>query len=187
MKSINIILPNKNRDNNGTIKNKILKEIANRYPFFKWHTDEKEPEFSVEYAGPKDILVFGNPNMHLFALNKRFWDNSKYNKDIMEYANTLVEQSNRTYDAETELDIAMFKLKKYAETIKSYEEDKGYDFTYMGMPCRIYDTFIQIGSNIIPYRGYSPLINRIVNQNKRANIIATLTSISKFISVEFAA
>lgn len=186
MKTVNIILPNKNYDNNGSIKNKILNEVNKRYPFFKWNMNDNEPEFSVEYAGPRDTLVFDFINSRFSALNKRFW-NPYPNEEIKHYANTLVAQSNRTYDAETDLDMAMYRLKKYAEFINSYNEDRGYDFVYMGMPCRIYDKFIQIGSNIIPYDGYSTFIHNIRNIEKQKKLIATITKVSKTLSIELAA
>lgn len=186
METINIILPNKKRDNKGTIKNKILNEINRRYPFFDWHMDDDEPQYSVEYAGPGDMLVLGKPGICFSALNKRFWTRDTADFDLIRYGNNLVEQSKRKYNAETDLDIAMCNLREYAKAIKEYTEDKGYDFKFMGMPCRIYDHFIQIGSNIIPYDDYTTYFDHIRTEKKKEEIMNIILNISTYIHLNAA-
>lgn len=186
METINIILPNKKRDSKGAIKNKILNEINRRYPFFDWHMNDDEPQYSVEHAGPGDMLVIGKPGICFSALNKRFWVRDTADFDLIRYGNNLVEQSKRNYDAETDLDVAMYNLREYAKAIKEYTEDKGYDFRFMGMSCKIYDHFIQIGSNIIPYNGYNNYFNRIRTEKRKEEIINVIFSINNYIEMNAA-
>ena len=56
MTSFTIQLPHKNNDNNGTVKNRIMKAIQNKLPFAKWHGihTEEDENLSVAFAGPKD-------------------------------------------------------------------------------------------------------------------------------------
>jgi len=61
MKGFTIKLPKQNIDPQGSLKNRILNEVKNRLPFAKWygiHTPE-DPEYSISYAGPEDLLCFG--------------------------------------------------------------------------------------------------------------------------------
>lgn len=73
MKGFTIKLPKQNIDPQGSLKNRILNEVKNRLPFAKWygiHTPE-DPEYSISYAGPEDLLCFGcNRNAHFSAFNK---------------------------------------------------------------------------------------------------------------------
>ena len=76
MKGFTIKLPKQNIDPQGSLKNRILNEVKNRLPFAKWygiHTPE-DPEYSVSYAGPEDLLCFGcNRNAHFSAFNKKYY------------------------------------------------------------------------------------------------------------------
>lgn len=77
MKGFTIRLPKQNIDPQGSLKNRILNEVKNRLPFAKWygiHTPE-DPEYSISYAGPEDLLCFGcNRNAHFSAFNKNIID-----------------------------------------------------------------------------------------------------------------
>lgn len=74
----------------------------------------------------------------------------------------------RQYDAVSEFDLALKRLAEYAKIMEDYEEDRGYDFTYMGQPVRIYQKFIQIGYTIIPIDNPSLFLN---NYHKADKII----------------
>lgn len=67
MKGFTIKLPKQNIDPQGSLKNRILNEVKNRLPFAKWygiHTPE-DPEYSISYAGPEDLLCFDAIEMHI--------------------------------------------------------------------------------------------------------------------------
>ena len=113
MKGFTIKLPKQNIDPQGSLKNRILNEVKNRLPFAKWygiHTPE-DPEYSISYAGPEDLLCFGcNRNAHFSAFNK------KYYRPTCSYDNSLTcPFANRAfklrqYDAISEFDLALKRI-----------------------------------------------------------------------------
>lgn len=142
MKTFTIGLPNNFDDNKGSIKNYILKTIAEQFPFFKWNQNKNEKYFNLQYAGPSDHLAFEiGEEPKFYALNKRFWN------PFIKRPNTTTNYS--AYDVAK----AMRKLREYAEQYNDYLKDPGYDFiNQYGEPVRIYHNFIQIGDNIIPFK-----------------------------------
>lgn len=141
MKTFTIGLPNKFNDNNGSIKNYILNTVAEQFPFFKWNTNN-EKVYDIQYAGPSDKLVFEfGKEPYFYALNRKFW-------------NPFIKPSNNTENyTPYEVAKAMHNLRKYAEQYNDYLRDPGYDYlTLDGKPVRIYQKFIQIGDNIIPFK-----------------------------------
>lgn len=148
MKRFTIGLPNESVNNSGSIKNRILERIKDIYPFFKWNVGG-DKEFDLQYAGPKDRLIFdfGNDRPRFFAWNRRFWNPFNTMKDVP--------TSTEHYTA-NELNKALLKLHKYAKQYNNYFDDNGYDYiTANGEPVRIYQTFIQIGDHIFPFKGYN--------------------------------
>lgn len=182
MKSFTIQLPHKNLDNNGTVKNRIMKAIQEKLPFAKWHgihTREDE-DLSVAFAGPKDKLRVTNFNGEtLFhALNK----NSKklFNPCLNCTCNCPFANGNidLKYDGLSELDIALRKINAYAKWLAEQEEDPGYDFLYMNTPVRIYQNFIQIGNTILPLSNIFHTLNRF-REEKKETYINIIINISK--------
>src|SRR5574344_12892 len=145
------------RNDGGSLKSKIMNKSANTYPFMKWngiHTKE-DPAVSVQYAGPGDHLTFGiNPSAHFAAINRKYYRPTACFISPTDCRYLKVP----SYNADTELDLAMARLERYAKSIKDYEEDRGYDYTYMGLPVSIHQNFIQIGTNIIPLKNYRPIL-----------------------------
>lgn len=180
MKSFTIKLPKQNIDPQGSLKNRILNEVKNRLPFAKWygiHTPE-DPEFSVSYAGPEDLLCFGcNRNAHFSALNKKYYRPEHTHNDycMCPFANRVFKL--REYDAISEFDMALKRLSEYAKIIEDSEKDPGYDFIYNGQPVRIYQKFIQIGYTIIPIDNPSLFLNNYRKSDKN-NIINIIINIS---------
>lgn len=179
MKSFTIQIPNRNVDNNGTIKQRILKEVATKFPFLKWHgihTPETEEE-SVSYAGPGDLLAFGiNRNAHFSALNKKF---NKCKNCPCYFCETADDGFYAdTYDGISEFDLALHRLAKYAKWVEEQEKDPGYDFLYADQPVRIYQKFIQIGNTIIPMNNPYSILNRF-KEEKKNNIINIIVNVSK--------
>lgn len=165
MKTFTIGLPKYNNDNKGSIKNYILKSVAEQFPFFKWNLNENEKYNNISYAGPADRLIFdfntGSPKF--YALNKRFWNPfSKHVDDNAENYSSL------------DLMRAMIKLRKYADQYNDYLSDPGYDYiNQFGQPVRIYQNFIQIGDHIIPFKGYGMFLDK-KKENKYINIIMNI-------------
>jgi len=179
MKSFTIELPNKNIDNKGTIKNRILKEIATKFPFLKWHgihTPETKEE-SISYAGPNDLLAFGiNKNAHFSALNYKL---NKCKNCPCYHCETASEPFYvDTFNGVTEFDIAMRRLAKYAKYVEEQEKDPGYDFLWYNQPVRIYQKFIQIGNTIIPTNNPYRLLNTLKEEKKNEliNIIINISN-----------
>lgn len=84
----------------------------------------------------------------------------------------------RQYDAISEFDLALKRLAEYAKIMEDYEEDRGYDFTYMGQSVRIYQKFIQIGYTIIPIDNPSLFLNnyRKADKNNIVNVIINISN-----------
>lgn len=180
MKSFTIQLPHKNIDNNGTVKNRIMKAIQEKLPFAKWHgihTPENE-DLSIAYAGPEDYLGITNlkDTVYFHALNKKFFNPCKKCYAYCPFAKECLDLNH--YDGLTEFDLAMRKLNRYAEWLAEQEEDPGYDFIYMGQPVRIYQNFIQIGNTILPLNDITSSLNRF-KKEKKDNIINIIINISK--------
>ena len=181
MKSFTIRLPHNNIDNNGTVKNRIMKAIQEKLPFAKWHGihTEEDENYSVAFAGPKDYLGITNfKDTTLFhALNKKFFNPKKKCSYVTcPFANGTFELRN--YDALTEFDLAMRKINAYADWLAEQEKDPGYDFIYMGQPVRIYQNFIQIGNTILPLNDITASLNRF-REEKKENFINIIINISK--------
>jgi hypothetical protein len=140
MKQFTITLPKKNIDPKGTLKSRILHEVATKFPFLKWHgIDTPEDEMSsISFAGPGDKLIFGlNPDAEFAALN-------------CPCKNCPLLNGIRNYNLPQDLDLALYRLHKYAAEVKN-NDDKGYDFLIGNTPVRIYQKFIQIGNTVIPF------------------------------------
>lgn len=177
-------LPSKAKDYAGELKSKILNKIANNYPNLTWHGIDCEecPLNSVSYAGPGDYLTFGiDSNMNVAAFNKRYYNpnysGTCYYNSIPLNLDHRYAGAPKFYDAETQLDIAMYKLHEYAKFVKEQQKIKGYDFEYQGQPVKIYPKFIQVGYSIIPYENYRPCFN-CINATERKNIFNIIINIS---------
>lgn len=181
MKSFTIQLPNKNLDNNGTVKNRIMKAIQEKLPFAKWHgihTPEDE-QLSVSYAGPGDYLGITKLEdvVYFHALNKKFFDPfKKCSCCKCPFAKGPINLNN--YDGLTEFDIALRKINAYAKWLEEQEADPGYDFLYFNTPVRIYQNFIQIGNTILPLNDINNSLNRF-KKEKQENFINIIINISK--------
>jgi len=147
-------------NDNGTLKSKIMNKIASTYPFMKWHGihTEEDPAVSVAYAGPGDYLTFGiRPDAHFAAINKKYYRPTAAYFDPADCRYVKVPK----YNADTELDLAMMRLAAYAKFVEENEEDRGYDYTYNGLPVRFYPNFVQIGTTIIPLKEYKPVLSTL--------------------------
>lgn len=189
MEGFTITLPKQNIDSKGSLKNRILNEVKNRLPFAKWygiHTKDEDPEYSVSYAGPEDLLCFGVNRLAEFsALNKKYYKptcpcDSCY---TCPFANKAFKLCN--YEADTELDMALNRIAKYAKFLENYKKDPGFDFMYNGQPVRIYQKFIQIGYAIIPIDNPSLYLNSIsgANKNTTINIIINISKSKKITNI----
>lgn len=180
MTSFTITNPHKNIDNNGTLKSRILKEIANKLPFAKWHGihTEEDPKYSIAFAGPEDELHFNfNEPIHFSALNKRFFTpKTKCTCCDCPFANSKLNLNY--YDGFTDFDLAMRRIQKYIKHMIELEEDPGYDFLWGDTPVRIYQNFIQIGNSIVPMNDPYATLNRLSNRSKE-NIINIIINVSK--------
>ena len=179
MKSFTINLPKYNLDNKGTVKNRIMKAIAEKLPFAKWHGvhTEEHPDLSVAYAGPEDYLGITNfeNNVYFHALNKKFFDPCRECSALCPFAKT--HNGIRNYDGLTEFDIALHKIEAYAKWLEE-QEDPGYDFLIGNTPVRIYQNFIQIGNSIFALKDITSTLNRF-SEKKKDNIINIIINISK--------
>ena len=179
MKSFTISLPNKNLDNNGTVKNRLLKAIQEKLPFAKWHGlhCEENEDHSISYAGPHDRLGLSFDNqVYFYALNKRFFNPCKRCTGVL--CPFAKERFNlNDYDGLTEFDLALRKINQYAEWLKK-QEDPGYDFLYFGTPVRIYQNFIQIGNTILRLNDVNSTLN-LMSEKKKENMINIIINISK--------
>lgn len=177
-------LPSKVQDSAGALKSKIMNTIAEKYPFLSWHGIDCEecPLNSVNYAGPEDYLTFGiNKDAHFAALNKRFFKPTYCNKCTYNSIPLELDPNYagvpKFYNAATQLDEAMYRLHEYAKFVKSEQENKGFDFKYLGQPVKIYPNFIQIGYTIIPFDNYRMHFNSFEN-SQRQNIVNIIIKIS---------
>ena len=179
MKSFTINLPKYNLDNNGTVKNRIMKAIQEKLPFAKWHGihTEEHPDLSVAYAGPEDYLGITNfeDNVYFHTLNKKFFDPKRKCTASCPFVKHYLDLNN--YDGLTELDLALRKIDAFAKWLKE-QEDPGYDFLYGNTPVRIYQNFIQIGNTILPLNNITSSLNRF-KKEKQDNYINIIINVSK--------
>lgn len=168
-----------NIDRASSLKEKMLKAMS-KYPFFKWHgidTDE-DPRYSVAYAGTNDYLTFGvHPNAHFAAINRRYFKQETPN--VMFSKNRFVNYEDiPTVYTSDKFYTAISKIAEHAEAVKNYLEDPGYDYKINGVPVRVYSSFIQVGTQIIPLKNYnSYLLN--LREEERINIFKIVIKINE--------
>jgi hypothetical protein len=142
-----VTLPSKADDKNGYFKKGFIKEI-NKYPWLTAagldNPRTREVE-SIEYAGPKDSLVFGLDNKHDITYTM-----------LPEF---LIPAP--TYDIISEWDGAVDRLGKFAESRKPNYTKKNYfsGFNNTRPSCEVYDAFIKVGYTIIPRVKPAPRFN----------------------------
>ena len=149
-----------------TIEDKIVNELKNRYGF-KAHTEHMK----MYKPGPKTPTFADLFILYPFAPTQ--WHTPNILDHNLDYAKRIVAQA--TKPKESALDAALRRLKEFADSLD--EEEKSYDFMFMGKPVKFYDKFIQIGSNIIPTLDYKPYFSNLT-ERKKENIINLIINIS---------
>lgn len=133
----------------GKYKNYIIERLTKRFP---WLTidgiDEPKTYSGVQYAGPDSVLTFGTSKYHNVSWSDLSLDKIK-DKGIAIY-------SLNTWG------LFLDRLENYAKNNhplyflcdKEGEDKLGYDYKLNDQPVKIYDNFIQIGSDIIPRKQF---------------------------------
>lgn len=160
-------------NNTKSIKSKIAEALFNRYGF-----KTKDPELDEPIFIPKHKYSFFN------SLFDKFWARKNQITSPLIYARTLVEDA-KPHDQRI-FENAMLNLHEYAEYLRSMKS-KDYDYTIAGIPVKWYDTFVQVGSYIIPLDGYSNYYEKIKSPKIKKNIISMMTIINSTIVEELAA
>ncbi len=156
-----------NIDRASSLKEKMLNAMS-KYPFFKWHgidTDE-DRRYSVAYAGTGDYLTFGlNNEAYFAAINKRYFKPETPN--VMFSKNRFVRYDEKPYIySQDNFYTALSNIAAHAKAVNDYLEDPGYDYKINGVPVRVYSSFIQIGSQIIPFKNYSPYLFKLKEEER---------------------
>lgn len=167
-----------NIDRASSLKEKMLNAMS-RYPFFKWHgvDTEEDPRFSVAYAGTGDYLTFGvNPDAYFAAINKRYFQQRTPNvmfsgKRFVSYdEQPIIYSQDKFYTA-------LSNIAAHAEAVNNYLADPGYDYKINGVPVRVYSSFIQVGTQIIPFKNYNSYILNL-REEERITIFKIVVEIN---------
>lgn len=134
MKNFIITLPNKDKDPKGSLKNFLAEQIITKYPYLSVAgIDKPNNNPGIQFAGPGDAFTFGASRTH----------------DVSWIAKPFVRAvpKAKTYDLYDNFFEAMQAIDSYASRNEDKDILDGYIFN---KPYRIYDSFIQIGNEIIP-------------------------------------
>lgn len=155
MKSFTITLPNSKADSKGIYKNYLLKRLLLSYPELTIDgIDSPESEYSYQYIGPNDQILFGIQPYSLCDVSK--CKNFRYCPFF---------EREENYNIATDFERAMKKLDDYYK--EKYGYKKLYDFKLPdGTPVKEYQNFIQIGYNIIPKNNMYYYLNNLRNKEK---------------------
>lgn len=159
------ISPESINTNETSIKSKIAEALFNRYGF-----ETKDPELDEPIFIPKHKYSF------ISSLIDKFWAKKNQIISPLFYARAIAEDA-KPHDQRI-FENAMLNLHEYAEYLRK-QKSKHYDFKIAGIPVKFYDNFVQVGSYIIPLKGYEKYYNKIKSPKQKKTIISMLTIISE--------
>lgn len=163
MENFIITLPNKNIDPKGALKNYLAEKIITKYPYLSVSgIDKPNNNPGIQFAGPGDAFTFGSSKSH---------DVSWIAKPF-----TYLVPKAKKYDLYDNFYEAMAAIDNYAKRNENKDILDGYIF---GKPYRIYDSFIQIGNEIIPK--YNRSYFESLSTPKKNVINLVITNITNYI------